>query len=197
MIIVMKRLLMMAVMLTMSIFSFSAKSQVSVNINIGSQPLWGPVGYDHVDYYYLPDIDMYYYVPSAQYIYFNNGRWVWVKNLPVAYRNYDFYNAYKVVLNTPRPYLNHRQNVVQYAKFKNYKTKQVVIRDSRDSRYSVVRGHANYKANNVRANQPSVGKGREQQRREAPRANDKHNNRGNERGDKGKGQPSHGNGHRG
>lgn len=41
----------------------NAKAQVSLNINIGSQPVWGPTGYDHVDYYYFPDIDAYYYVP--------------------------------------------------------------------------------------------------------------------------------------
>ena len=46
-----------------------ATAQVSVNINIGSQPVWGPVGYDYVEYYYLPDIDMYYHVPTQQYVY--------------------------------------------------------------------------------------------------------------------------------
>jgi hypothetical protein len=48
-----------------------ASAQVRVNINIGSQPVWGPVGYDHVDYYYLPDIETYYYVPTRQFVYFN------------------------------------------------------------------------------------------------------------------------------
>ena len=28
-----------------------AQVKVGVNINIGSQPAWGPVGYDYVDYY--------------------------------------------------------------------------------------------------------------------------------------------------
>jgi hypothetical protein len=52
-----------------------AQVKVGVNINIGSQPVWGPVGYDYVDYYYLPDIDAYYYVPERQFIYLSNGRW--------------------------------------------------------------------------------------------------------------------------
>ena len=38
----------------------SAQVKVGVNINIGSQPEWGPRGYDYVEYYYLPDIEMYY-----------------------------------------------------------------------------------------------------------------------------------------
>ena len=29
------------------------QAQVSVNVNIGSPPAWGPVGYSSVDYYYL------------------------------------------------------------------------------------------------------------------------------------------------
>jgi hypothetical protein len=50
---------------------YACFAQVRVNINIGSQPVWGPVGYDHVDYYYLPDIETYYYVPTRQFVYFN------------------------------------------------------------------------------------------------------------------------------
>jgi hypothetical protein len=40
--------------------TYDATAQVSLNVNIGSQPVWGPVGYDRVDYYYVPDIDAYY-----------------------------------------------------------------------------------------------------------------------------------------
>lgn len=47
-----------------------AKVHLSVGINIGSQPDWGPVGYDHADYYYMPDIDSYYDINAHQYVYF-------------------------------------------------------------------------------------------------------------------------------
>ena len=46
-----------------------SSAQVRINVNIGAQPLWGPIGYQHVDYYYLPDIESYYYVPTRQFIY--------------------------------------------------------------------------------------------------------------------------------
>jgi len=39
-------------MLSLAIFcvkNTDAQVHVSVNVNIGSQPQWGPVGYDHVD----------------------------------------------------------------------------------------------------------------------------------------------------
>ena len=37
-------------------FSNFASAQVSVNVsfNVDAQPEWGPAGYDHVNYYYMP-----------------------------------------------------------------------------------------------------------------------------------------------
>jgi hypothetical protein len=37
-----------------------AQISVSVSFNIDRQPIWGPTGYAHVEYYYLPDIEVYY-----------------------------------------------------------------------------------------------------------------------------------------
>ncbi|TCD04204.1 hypothetical protein EZ449_18015 [Pedobacter frigidisoli] len=144
----MKKLVLFAAVLMVSLFSINnAKAQVSLNINIGQQPVWGPTGYNHVDYYYFPDIDAYYYVPSGQYIYSNGGRWVWVNSLPAQYGNFDLYRAYKVVVNEPRPYLRNNVYVTKYSKFKNYNGRQAVIRDSRDTKYYVVKGHPNYNGN--------------------------------------------------
>lgn len=110
-------------------------AQLSVSINIGTQPAWGPSGYDQADYYYLPDVESYYSVRQRQFIYLSNGRWIYSASLPARYRNYDLYSGYKVVVNRPRPYLNYSQDKVQYARYKNYRSKQTVIRDSRDVRY--------------------------------------------------------------
>ncbi|UKT65281.1 hypothetical protein [Pedobacter mucosus] len=144
----MKKLILFAAVLMVSFFNIkNANAQVSLNINIGSQPVWGPTGYNHVDYYYFPDIDTYYYVPSGQYIYQNGGRWVWVNSLPSQYGNFDVYNSYKVVINKPKPYLQNNTYVNQYSKYKNYGGKQTIIRDSRDAKYYVVKGHPNYNGN--------------------------------------------------
>ena len=144
----MKKLVLFAAVLMVSLFSIdNAKAQVSLNVNIGSQPVWGPTGYDHVDYYYFPDIDAYYYVPTGQYIYSNGGRWVWVSSLPSRFRNFDLYSAYKVVVNEPKPYLRNNVYATRYSKFKNYGGRQTIIRDSRDTKYYVVKGHPNYNVN--------------------------------------------------
>ena len=88
--------LVFALVLFMSVFF--AQAQVSINVNIGTPPSWGPEGNDDSRYYYLPDIDIYYDVAQRQYIYDNNGRWTRDKRLPSRYRNYDLYGGYKVVL---------------------------------------------------------------------------------------------------
>lgn len=131
----MKKIIVLAAVISGIVFTNSLNAQVNVNINIGSQPVWGPVGYDHVDYYYLPDIDVYYNVPQRQYIYLDNGRWIFASALPMRYRNYDIYRSYKVVVNEPRPYLHADVYRVKYKKYKGWNNKQVIIRDSHDNRY--------------------------------------------------------------
>jgi hypothetical protein len=105
-----------ALMLLMSVF---AHAQVSINVNIGTPPNWGPQGYDDSRYYYLPDIDTYYDVTQKQFIYDNNGRWIRENRLPSKYRQYDLYGGYKVVLNDYRgdaPYTYHTKHRSNYPK---------------------------------------------------------------------------------
>ncbi len=97
----------------------TAKAQVSVNVNIGSPPMWGPVGYSNVQYYYLPDVEAYYDVPSSMFIYQSGGVWIHRTYLPVRYRNYDLYSGYKVVMTDyhgSKPYYHHKEYKVRYAK---------------------------------------------------------------------------------
>lgn len=105
-----------ALILLMSVF---AHAQVSINVNIGTPPSWGPQGYDDSRYYYLPDIDTYYDVTQKQFIYDNNGKWVRENRLPSRYRQYDLYGGYKVVLNDYRgdaPYSYHTKHRANYPK---------------------------------------------------------------------------------
>ena len=157
----MKRVLRLttAIMVLTTASVFSSNAQVSVNINIGAQPLWGPVGYERVEYYYLPDVEAYYYVPRHQFVYLSGGSWVFSAYLPGRYRNYDLYSGYKVVINEPRPYLHYRTHHAQYARYCGYRDRQVAIRDCRDSRYYVVEGHPYYRGGNGYGNGRGYGHG--------------------------------------
>jgi hypothetical protein len=128
-----------------------SSAQVNVNINIGSQPIWGPTGYDYVDYYYLPDLDIYYYVPLQQWIYFNGRSWITTTVLPPQYSQYDLYRLHKVVINEKQPYLRNATYRTKYASFKG-RYDQQPIRDSRDSKYYVINNHPMH--NQVSANNP-------------------------------------------
>ncbi|HEK18862.1 hypothetical protein [Mucilaginibacter sp.] len=116
------------------IYQQEAKAQIRLNINIGSQPDWGPAGYDHVDYYYLPDVGAYYDVPAHEYVYQENSAWVRRTYLPARYNNYNIYNGYKVVINERRPWLRDNIYRTEYANYRG-RTGQVIIRDSRDVKY--------------------------------------------------------------
>lgn len=132
----MKKLVFAAALLLGSLsFKLSdAQLRVNVNLNIGSQPEWGPVGYDYAEYYYFPDIDTYYYVPNHQYVYFNGGQWISAPVLPGRYRNFDVYHSYKVVLNQPQPWRNDAVYRVRYAGYRGRRD-QIIIRDSHEDRY--------------------------------------------------------------
>ena len=121
----------LAGVMVLSLHAF-AQAQVSLNINIGRQPAWGPTGYNHVDYYYLPDIESYYDVATGQYIYQDGGQWIFANSLPPRYRGYDLYSGYKVVVNRPKPYLNFSRDRVAYGRYRNWSgAHQPMLRESR------------------------------------------------------------------
>jgi hypothetical protein len=121
-------------------FCETTYAQVSFKINIVRQPIWGPVGYDHVDYYYLPDIQAYYYVTNHRYVYNENGRWISRSHLPPRYKDYDMYNARKVVINEPKPYMHHQENMAKYGSSGEHSS-QPSIRDSHETKYLENKNH--------------------------------------------------------
>lgn len=130
--------------------STNAQVRISAQININSQPDWGPSGYDYARYYYIPDADMYYDISSREYIYMNRGRWINTRVLPVAYQRYNFYNGYKVVINDRNPWLKHNQYKRMYSNNRN-RGPQINWRDSRNSpRREVIRNDRNSNWDNGR-----------------------------------------------
>jgi len=115
--------------------SFNVNAQVGISINLNLQPQWGPTEYDYVEYYYMPEYDLYYYAPQRQFVYLKGNRWISVNSLPYQYRHVDLYNTYKVVINEPKPYLRHQYYSDHYKGYKHQHSQQVLIRDSKDQRY--------------------------------------------------------------
>jgi hypothetical protein len=130
----MKKLIIMLALIVSCGMATNVHAQVSVHFNVGLQPLWGPTGYDYVQYYYIPDIDAYYDVPDQEYVYFDDGRWVTSPYLPPRYRDFDLYRAHKVVINEPSPWYHHDRYHRMYSGYSG-RYDQPVIRDSREYRY--------------------------------------------------------------
>lgn len=137
--------------------SADAQLRISLGFNIGSQPDWGPVGYDHASYYYMPDIDTYYDVSNHQYVYFQNNSWIHAGSLPARYGNYNLYSGYKVVVNDRNPWERASTYRTKYASFKGRRNQQV-IRDSHDQKYrnhwNGNKGGNNRPGNNGHDNRP-------------------------------------------
>jgi hypothetical protein len=178
----------------------STSAQVSVNFNISSQPLWGPVSYDYVEYYYMPEYNMYYYAPRAQYVYLSGSNWVFSTSLPYQYRHANLYSTYKVVINEPRPYMRNAYYSNHYKGYKNSHSRQGNIRDSRDQRYSGIKNHPtnpNYhKGNNKPYNHATPQPSHNQNYKSSPQHNGGNNNQPhqNKQGNEGSHQKNNGGG---
>jgi hypothetical protein len=154
----MKKIIVVVTILLGSFFTEKIAAQISLNVNIGTQPVWGPVGYDHVDYYYIPDVDMFYNVPSHQYIYEEKGRWVFTKSVPARYRHYDFNRGYKVVVNEPSPYNHAHEYKIKYAKYKGDHSQQI-IRNSHEEKYFINKNHPEHNKAKGKKNGKGHGRG--------------------------------------
>ncbi|MHB1688708.1 MAG: hypothetical protein ACYCVH_15250 [Ignavibacteriaceae bacterium] len=154
------------------------KAQVHFNFNISSQPVWGPVGYDEVQYYYLPDIDTYYYVPQHRFIYQERGRWITSSYLPPRYRNYNLYNGHKVVINEDKPYRHDQDYREKYGSYRDRHDQQS-IRDSRDSKYFVNKNHPEHNKW-IERQRHDNGHGREQGHGNKHDENNRHDNQDNQ-----------------
>jgi len=107
------------IILIVIMFAAPAQSQVSISLNIGTPPRWGPAGYNDAEYYYLPDVESYYDVRTSMFIYNSGGIWVHRNYLPGRYRNYDLYGGYKVVMSDyhgNRPYDHFNEHRMKYKK---------------------------------------------------------------------------------
>ncbi|SHM68308.1 hypothetical protein [Mucilaginibacter sp. OK098] len=184
----MKKLIFIAAIIfsCLSIKIANAQVSVSLGINIGSQPDWGPVGYDHADYYYMPDINAYYDVPAHRYVYYENNVWVHRTYLPARYSNYDRYHGYKAVINERNPWERNNVYRERYAGYRGRRD-QAIIRESRDDRY---RNHWHDNGNHYGQRGDRGGRGRGDEG--GDHGDRGHGHDGGDHGDKGHGDKGHG-----
>ena len=109
------------------------QAQVSVNVNLGTPPVWAPADRVETQYYYLPEIDTYYDVPSERFIYISNGKWIRSTVLPVRYKSYNLNSGRVVYLTDYRgksPYVYHKKHKVKYVTTVYREPKRVIYVDN-------------------------------------------------------------------
>ncbi|MCD8305717.1 MAG: hypothetical protein LUC49_03535 [Prevotella sp.] len=125
-----------------------AQAQISININIGKQPSWGPSGYDYAQFYFIPELNIYYDVEAALFYYLSGSTWVGAKYLPLKYKKYDLSSMYKVVMNdVTTPWLNNKEHKKTYKNFINDRT-QLPIRQTADAKHEPARSNTQPWVNN-------------------------------------------------
>ena len=84
-----------------------------------SNPDWAPMYYPGVRYYYLPDIETYYDLSNQDFVYLDNGQWLFSNTLPSMYSSYDLYDGYEIALNIDvyQPWMHHQFYVSNYPRY--------------------------------------------------------------------------------
>ncbi|MDD2799476.1 MAG: hypothetical protein PHV20_12870 [Bacteroidales bacterium] len=82
-------------------------------------PIWAPTYYSGVRYYYFPDLELYYDLSNQDFIFLNDGRWYFSRELPPFYSQYDLNNAFVVSLNVKvyQPWRHHQYYVSNYPRY--------------------------------------------------------------------------------
>ena len=101
--------------------SCSVPLYVSSSTEMVQPPEWAPM-YDDVNtihYYYIPDIQAYYDVYRHEFVYMEDGNWVFSAFLPGYYANFNINNAYVVVLNSyvHEPWRHHEEYAYHYPRY--------------------------------------------------------------------------------
>ena len=84
-----------------------------------SNPNWIPPQYTDVRYYYMPDIETYYDLTNHDFIYLENGQWLFSASLPMMYSNYDLYDGFVIALNMNvyQPWMHHHFYISNYPRY--------------------------------------------------------------------------------
>ena len=87
-------------------------------------PAWVPTYDDiyHVRYYYFPDIEVFYDVWNQEFVYLQDGDWMFASSLPPMYSGFDLYNCFIVVLNRRvyEPWMHFHHYIAHYPRYYYY-----------------------------------------------------------------------------
>ena len=190
----MKKFMLTSMVVSAFLLTTRAEAQIRVNVDLNNgRPSWGLPGNHSGDYYYLPEIDSYYDIPGRQFIYSDGRNWIHASQLPYAYRDYNLFGGYKVLINEPRPYLLADAYRQKYSRYYNTYRRPVIV----DPDHGYQNNYPNYPNNrNDRYDRNRYERGRDNQHFDNKRKIYKDDNDDDDdHYDKGKGNKKWRNGH--
>ncbi len=130
-------IILVLILASFSTVTVAQKFELNVNLQL---PSWAPYyeRTDRVNYYYFPDIECYYDVRNREFIYLEDGEWLFGRSLPRAYSWYDLNDCFIVALDARvyEPWRHSNYYVSHYPRY-YYRT---VYRDRYNDRERRLRG---------------------------------------------------------
>lgn len=112
------------ILLVVLLFCGSCAPTVGQNIGVSVHfdlPAWAPYysNQNLVRYYYLPDIECYYDIMNREFIFLEDGQWVFSRVLPPAYAWFDLNTCFVVALNrsVDRPWRHFHYYLAHYPRY--------------------------------------------------------------------------------
>lgn len=84
-----------------------------------NNPSWAPQYYTGTRYYYFPDIECYYDINHQNFVFLNNGQWVYTESISSYYPSFNLYNSYIVIvnINVYQPWMHHQYYNSHYPRY--------------------------------------------------------------------------------
>ena len=97
---------------------YSNSSSIAKGENY-TNPAWAPPYYSGVRYYYIPDIEVYYDLDNQDFVYLEDGQWLFSNTLPAIYSNYDLYDGYEIALDVDvyQPWMHNQFYLSNYPRY--------------------------------------------------------------------------------
>ncbi|HEX4875959.1 MAG TPA: hypothetical protein VFV31_04755 [Chitinophagaceae bacterium] len=108
------------VLLLLTAFYAGCDTPFLITTSFGdTNPPWAPPYYNGARYYYFPDEEMYYDLSGHQFVYLNNGQWLFTPTVPAVYSHTDLYNSFIITLNITvyQPWMHHQYYVSHYPRY--------------------------------------------------------------------------------
>ncbi len=108
-----------AVVILLPVFGGTGSSTLQAQPRRYINPAWAPAYYPGVRYYYIPDIETFYDLSNQDFVYLDDGQWLFSYGLPPTYAGFDLYDAFVVALDVDvfQPWMHYQFYVSNYPRY--------------------------------------------------------------------------------